>query len=174
MPETNSASKSLPDAARPTHGRTIGLLVRGKNISEETLLATDYLNHFNEIIMLLEMVPGMPECFEDAQEWRPKTYQEHFRDSAFADKDLAILAYENAPAHYRVPFDDTVARMNALIAVAMSEIAAALPMDNPGPLEETVGRITSGLRGLVDQASAIIHGDSRTNDQSAVDRLFES
>ena len=30
--------------------------VRGSNINEETLLATDYLNHFNEAIMLLELV----------------------------------------------------------------------------------------------------------------------
>ena len=55
------------------------LLVRGKNINQNTLLATDYLNHFNEIIMLLEMVPSMPECYEDAAGWRPKSYAEHFR-----------------------------------------------------------------------------------------------
>ena len=30
--------------------------VRGTNINEHTLLATDYLNHLNEPIMLLEMV----------------------------------------------------------------------------------------------------------------------
>src|SRR3546814_7715400 len=60
---------------------TYRLLVRGKNINQNTLLATDYLNHFNEIIMLLEMVPSMPECYRDAVEWRPKSYAQHFRDS---------------------------------------------------------------------------------------------
>jgi hypothetical protein len=42
--------------------------VRDTNINEQTLLATDYLNHFNEIVMLLEMVPDMPEMLEDAKE----------------------------------------------------------------------------------------------------------
>src|SRR3546814_2388545 len=76
---------------------TYRLLVRGKNINQNTLLATDYLNHFNEIIMLLEMVPSMPECYRDAVEWRPKSYAQHFRDSCFSDAELAILASENAP-----------------------------------------------------------------------------
>ena len=31
---------------------------KGTNVNEETLLTTDYLNHFNEIIMLLEIVPS--------------------------------------------------------------------------------------------------------------------
>ena len=39
--------------------------VRDSNIDETTLLATDYLNHFNEIVMLLEMVPEMPEMLDD-------------------------------------------------------------------------------------------------------------
>ena len=29
------------------------------NINEETLLVTDYLNHFNEVILLLEMAPNI-------------------------------------------------------------------------------------------------------------------
>ena len=34
---------------------------RGSNVNEQTLLATDYLNHFNEVVMLLEMQPDMPD-----------------------------------------------------------------------------------------------------------------
>ncbi len=32
--------------------------VRGTNISEKTLLATDYLNHFNEIVMFIACLSG--------------------------------------------------------------------------------------------------------------------
>ena len=39
--------------------------LRAANINPHTGLATDYLNHFNEAVMLLEMVPDMPECAED-------------------------------------------------------------------------------------------------------------
>ena len=30
------------------------------NLDDKTLLATDYLNHFNEVVILLQMVPDMP------------------------------------------------------------------------------------------------------------------
>ncbi len=82
--------------------------VEGTNISSTTLLATDYLNHFNEIVMLLEMVPDMPDMIEDCKEWAPKSYQDHFRDSAFSDKELAIEAYDHVPARFRRPSEETI------------------------------------------------------------------
>src|SRR5262249_33673402 len=48
--------------------------LRAANINPRTGLATDYLNHFNEAIMLLEMIPDMPECAEDFLSWRPLSY----------------------------------------------------------------------------------------------------
>ena len=132
--------------------------MQGKNISEKTLLATDYLNHFNEIIMMLEMVPTMTECFEDAKSWRPMSYADHFRTSCFADKDLAILAYENAPDRYRVPFDDTIEAMNRRILHGLAEIEVMIDQGDLGTIEFAVGDLCGALRDLVDRASAIIHG----------------
>src|SRR5580658_9061828 len=96
--------------------------VQGKNINPDSLLATDYLNHFNEIIMLIGMIPDMPECLEDAKAWAPKVYAQHFRDSSFADKELAILAYEHAPSAFRQRFDQTVALMDELVARGIRQI----------------------------------------------------
>ena len=70
--------------------------LRAANINPRTGLATDYLNHFNEAIMLLEMIPDMPECAEDFLLWCPLTYAEHFTASNFRARDLAIEAYEQA------------------------------------------------------------------------------
>ena len=39
--------------------------VKGTNICDASLLATDYLNHFNEVVMLIGMIPDMPECLDD-------------------------------------------------------------------------------------------------------------
>ena len=64
--------------------------LRAANIHPETRLATDYLNHFNEVIMLLELVPSMPDCIDDVLIWQPASYEEHFRRSHYRDKDLAI------------------------------------------------------------------------------------
>ncbi len=90
--------------------------VKGSNIDETTLLATDYLNHFNEIVMLLEMVPDMPDMFEVVKAWQPKSYKDHFKDSTIADKDLAIEAYDHVPGIYREPFEQTIEQINSMIA----------------------------------------------------------
>ena len=45
------------------------------NINPATGLATDYLNHFNEAIMLLEMLSSCPECRADFLGWRPTSYR---------------------------------------------------------------------------------------------------
>jgi hypothetical protein len=52
-------------------------------INPFTGLATDYLNHFNEAIMLLEMLPRSPDCRNDLLGWRPMSYREHFANSRF-------------------------------------------------------------------------------------------
>ena len=65
---------------RPTPPRTGHIdearaaVLRAANINPRTGLATDYLNHFNEAIMLLEMIPDMPECAEDFLTWTPLSY----------------------------------------------------------------------------------------------------
>ena len=66
--------------------------LQGTNINTSTLLATDYLNHFNEVIMLIEMVPDMTDIIEDVLAWQPRTYVQYFADSGFQDQDLAIEA----------------------------------------------------------------------------------
>ena len=83
-------------------------LVEGKNINSQTLLATDFLNHFNEIHMLLGMIADMPDCLEDILEWETITYPDHFKYSVFQDKEIAIEAYSHSPAKYKKPFDTDV------------------------------------------------------------------
>jgi hypothetical protein len=166
-------NRPAPAGGQPSHSRTLGRLVKGKNINPETLLATDYLNHFNEIVMLLDMVPTMPECIEDAKAWAPKSYEEHFQDSVFTDKDLAILAYQNAPPQFREPFDDTVAAMNNLVAQGLIAIEASIATGEPGRIELAVSDISGKLQSRIDRCSAIINGKTTKLDQSAVDALFD-
>ena len=60
----------MPRAPASTRSR-----LDGTNINPVTGLATDYLNHFNEAIMLLEMLPVAPDCKEDFLAWRPMSYR---------------------------------------------------------------------------------------------------
>src|SRR5262250_2711831 len=85
------------------------------NINPKTGLATDYLNHFNEAIMLLDLLPQMPECIVELIGWEPLSYEEHFQGSNFKDKELAITAYEAADVAARARLDELADTMNALL-----------------------------------------------------------
>src|SRR4030088_1137740 len=102
-PRARSDRPALPSRSPDTEARAARL--RAANINPRTWLATDYLNHFNEAIMLLEMIPDMPECAEDFLDWYPMSYAEHFTASNFRARDLAISAYNSADEHIRVEFD---------------------------------------------------------------------
>jgi len=119
--------------------------LRAANINPRTGLATDYLNHFNEAIMLLEMIPDMPECSEDFLAWQPLSYAEHFTASNFKARDLAIEAYEAADAKIRAEFDK-------LISTAMRE---ARQDKTRATLAE---QATGWVKPLVAMAGGIING----------------
>ena len=99
-------TSTTPQPARPdrqtdpdAEARAAQLLAA--NINPRTGLATDYLNHFNEAIMLLEMIPDMPECAEEFLGWQPLSYREHFTASHFKARELAIEAYDSADVGIR-------------------------------------------------------------------------
>src|SRR6478735_96913 len=89
--------------------------LKAANINPRTGLATDYLNHFNEAIMLLEMIPDMPECSEDFLAWCPLSYCEHFMASNFKARDLAISAYESADPDLRAEFEQITDTMTSIL-----------------------------------------------------------
>jgi hypothetical protein len=146
---------------------------KGTNVNDRTLLATDYLNHINEIIMLLELVPDAPECLEDCRAWEPKTYVEHFQESHIADRNLAIAAYPYSPPEYREIFDYLVGEMNRLVITALPAIEAATASGDEERRRHIVEMTVSGLRAMVDQASAAIHGNVLAMGQAEIDRLME-
>ena len=152
------------------------------NINEETFLATDYLNHFNEVVMLIEMVPSMPECIEDICAWQPKSYEEHFGESGFSDKDLAIEAYHRAPVVLKKHFDEAINALDSGIISAIESLKETYEMEIPEYLTILCEKLTVDLRHKIDVTSALINGhgtpDSLTMDdsvektQAAVEELF--
>jgi hypothetical protein len=144
----------------------------GTNINAKTFLATDYLNHFNEIIMLIDMIPDVPECLEDARLWQPKSYVDHFRDSGFTDRNLAIEAYHAAQERYRQPLEDISARLNDKISALLGGIETLLRENR---LDESAGLVefaSHDIRHLIQLASAVINGTSEVTTVEEVDMLL--
>lgn len=146
-------------------------LAQGTNINSTTLLATDYLNHFNEIIMLLEMIPDMPECIEDVALWRPKSYVEHFQDSGFSDKELAIEAFAHSPLCYRVPFELTIAKLDKHVSQATESLIMAVNANDTATMQVIIENCQE-LRLLAEKAGGIIHGNPEAVGQAQIDAVL--
>ena len=139
--------------------------LRAANINPRTGLATDYLNHFNEAIMLLEMVPDMPECAEDFLTWTPLSYAEHFWASNFKARDLAIEAYESADPKLRANFDHLTATMTSILMAVGKAMREAQQDRTRATLAE---QATAWVKPLVALAGGVINGHSDTNLEAAM------
>ena len=131
--------------------------LRAANINPRTGLATDYLNHFNEAVMLLEMVPDMPECAEDFLTWTPLSYAEHFWASNFKARDLAIEAYECADPKVRANFDHLTATMTSILTAVGQAMREASQDKTRARLAE---QATAWVKPLVMAAGGVINGGS--------------
>ena len=140
------------------------------NINPATGLATDYLNHFYEAIMLLELLPSCPDCRDDILAWRPMSYCEHFAASAFGDRALAIAAYETVDGALRTRLEELAASMTALIEAIR---AALLANPDDGAADESAAHTATRLRPLAAQAAALINGGAETP-QAVVDGLMNT
>lgn len=146
------------------------------NINPETGLATDYLNHFNEAIMLLDMIPDMPECADDFLAWQPLSYTEHFRQSNFKARDLAIAAYEAALPDIRERFD-SVCEMLTAITIAVRD--AMMETKHDCARQRLAAQAAEWLKPLVVRAGQVINGGIRTmatapEPQSDIDLLISA
>jgi hypothetical protein len=154
---------STPTQARSDHMMPMGLdedqaaELRAANINPRTGLATDYLNHFNEAIMLLEMIPDMPECASDFLEWRPLSYAEHFHASNFKARDLAISAYESADPAIRAEFDQLTGTMTSILTAVGQAMREASQDKTRARLAE---QATTWVKPLVMAAGGVINGGS--------------
>ena len=147
-------------------------------LNPQTGLSTDYLNHFNEAIMLLDLLPEMPECIVDLIGWEPLSYEEHFTASNLKDRELTIMAYEAAEPIARVRLDELADTMNALLVATCEAFQKRASLDAATALAaETAAR----LKPLVARAGAVINGygieqsdDMTTGEQQAtIDALLE-
>jgi hypothetical protein len=141
------------------------------NINPQTGLSTDYLNHFNEAIMLLEMLPTAPECRADFLAWRPMSYTEHFAASSFKHRDLAIMAYEAANPAIRHELDTLADTMTEVLTAIREAMQLTDPPTGPDILAE---RAVAWLKPLVARAGSVINGGDIAGEapQATVDALM--
>ncbi len=143
--------------------------MRAANVNPATGLATDYLNAFNEPLMLLGFAGDDPEVLDDLEGWTAPSYRAHFEASAFAGRAVILAAYEAAPD--RAAFDAAAAALAATVSAAIEDVRAAVASGADVP--ERVGEISQAVQLEISRLDGLIHGADRHTDQSAIDALFD-
>jgi len=167
-----AADRGIDSAASASSHATSGR--GGPNINPSTGLSTDYLNHFTEALMVLEMVGTVPECLDDLRAWQAKTYAEHFAASHFSNRDTIIAAYQSADPAVRTALDETSDVLNAMVwrtrELVLRHIGTA-------EVEAVARRALDRLRPLIARTAALINGTAfepdRQGPQAAVDAIFD-
>lgn len=169
--ERTADAVAFPPSASVTEG--------GLHINAATGLCTDYLNRFNEAIMLLEMLPAMPESLEDFLAWQPCGYREHFAASNFKNRDAVIAAYQAANPELRNALDAIADSMNVML-IATRE---AMKTDTRAASADALAQCAvAWVKPLVTRAGMLINGhrieEARTTGvsaaQAAVDALLRN
>ncbi len=165
--ETEAAAPA-GDGARPS----------AANINPATGFATDYLNHFNEAIMLLEMLPSAAEFRDDFLRWRPVSYRTHFAASGFEMRDAAIAAYDGADPRLRAELEALTDAMTIMLETTRYALRVDL---SPVHVAALARRTAAAVKPLIARAGALINGETRHDEaeaaqaaQAAIDDLMGS
>lgn len=137
-------------------------------IDPHTGLASDFLNQFNEVLMLLEVADNDPELNRDLQHWLPCSYIEHFEASHLRDSALVIEAYALCPPSVRRRFDRLSGDLSAFILNGLADLRAL----NGHAAREASDALAERIRRRLASLSAIIHPGERPLDNRTISRLF--
>ncbi len=142
------------------------------NINPVSFLATDFLNHYNEFIMQVDMIQDFPDIYKECLNWKPLTYKQHFEFSNFTNKDMAMEAYDIAPVIYRKGLDELIKKIDSLALFLIKHIDKASETENIPEIIRICALVSPDIKDLISKASAIINGDRKTLRQKEIDREF--
>lgn len=142
---TVSAIKALAGA---TDGRA--------QAAQAPRLSTDFINHYSEALMLIELAVDDPGIVADLRAWRAITYREHFQHSLLRCAPSALAAYERVAPVNRAAFEDLCKAMARLVATATALLADRHANLEPATIVEVAG---DALRRQIARATQFINAN---------------
>ena len=149
------AASTKPGGSLPAHGVAVP---DDHGLHPQSRMSNDFLNHYNEVVMLLEMLPGMPDCYDDVAAWRPKNYVAHFEASTLHWADYAVAEYQHLDAEWKEPFERILAILDEFLTDAIA-LLGPLVHDEHFERDPTLSLMTvTTARGMLGQLNHIIAG----------------
>ncbi len=140
-------------------------------------LSTDYLNHFGEALMLIEMACSNPDMIGELCAWQPTSYREHFSASDLRCAAAALAAYDRLDDTARRAFETLCSAMTRLVDTVIltlrdiGDTAAAQPVIDVAAVafHNLLGRATAFINSGGDMHTAAY---DKIELQVAIDRII--
>lgn len=142
-------------------------------------IANDYLNHFNEVLLLIENLPTLlPEMLDELLEWRPVTYREYFSKSLLPGSARALQIYDGLDEGFRREFESIIDGVNAMATASIEVIRAHRNSDgelDPSKVSDFCENSACAIRSALNRASDLVnngHEAAKETPQHMADRLI--
>ncbi len=134
-------------------------------------LSTDYLNRFNEALMLIELAATDDSVIDDLTAWVCLGYREHFLASNLRCAAETVRAYDQVEAGRRRGFEQTCAAMTRLIRT-MTALLSEKP--HPPELPLIVEVASESLRKLIGRTTHFINANGTIDLTTVEDRSLQA
>jgi hypothetical protein len=125
-------------------------------------LANDYLNLFNEIVMLVEQLPNVPELIDDIMAWRPKSYLDYFEASTLPGSAAALAAFKQLDPRSRRDFEVIIEDLDRRAVGSVAAVRRKFKAHNDDHGESLAiicERAGANIREALDKATMLVnHG----------------
>ena len=142
-------------------------------------IANDYLNHFNEILLLIENLPTLlPEMLDELLEWKPVTYREYFAKSQLPGSARALAIYDGLDENFRRDFESIIDGINAMALASIEVIRAHRSQTgdlDPSRVSEFCENASSAIRSALNRAADLVNNgrtSAAESPQGMADRLI--
>ncbi len=127
-------------------------------VNPKSGIANDYLNVLNEISMLVENYPAMPEFYDTIVGWKTTGYTEYFQNSNLPGSDAALKSWEITRAELREAFETLICEVETLASRAKSNITshAERQLDDRA-IESICADLAESMRACIMRATHIVN-----------------
>ncbi len=156
------------------------LLQKASNlVNPNSGLANDFLNQYNELLLLVENLPILlPEMMDELLAWEPKSYEAYFQASSLPGGSVAIDIYRSLDLAFQNKFEAQIVKIDKLARKAVALICEqrrCVKEIQPEDVEVVCAKISIQLRAELDKAADLINhglGASLETPQGMADRLM--
>jgi hypothetical protein len=126
-------------------------------------IANDYLNHFNEILLLIENLPALlPEMIDEILAWHPVSYRKYFANSPLPGSSKTLEIYDTLDEEFRADFESMVDILDKIILESIEVIRSARRPDGtlePDEVSDVCEDLSRRLRRVLDRTADLVnHG----------------